>query len=264
MTGAGKLSRQVTGDREAEVIEAPSRRDRVRAATTQEIKQTARRILVQDGPDAISLRAIAREMGMTAPALYRYFGSHEELIKHVVADIFTELAAGLREKIDAASNAASGAAGLDVMTAKLIAACRAFRAWALAHRPEFSMIFGSPLPGLEMAHGDPIMECGLRFGQVFLDLFNELWLRSPFDVPEPDEVDPALRPQLERYRDMVGSDLPIGAMQTFLRCWVQLYGTVCLEVFGHLQFALEDPAPMFELMLSDLAPMLGLRYPLPR
>ncbi|HXB48826.1 MAG TPA: helix-turn-helix domain-containing protein, partial [Streptosporangiaceae bacterium] len=55
------------------MVQAPSRRDRVRAATTQEIIQTARRLLVQQGPDAVSLRAIAREMGMTAPALYRYF-----------------------------------------------------------------------------------------------------------------------------------------------------------------------------------------------
>ncbi len=249
------------------MIEAPSRRDRVRAATTSEIKQTARRLLVQQGSEAVSLRAIARAMGMTAPALYRYFDSHEELLRHVVADIFTELADELHEKIDAASDAAGradAAEGLDLMTVRLIAACRAFRGWALGHRPEFSMIFGSPLPGLELAQDDPVMECGLRLCQVFLDLFHELWLRRPFDVPGPDEIDPSLRRQLERYREHTGSDLPIGALQTFLRCWVVLYGAVCLEVFGHLRFALEDPSPMFELMLSDLTPMLGLAYPLPR
>ena len=81
------------------MVQASSRRDRVRAATTQEIKQTARRILVSHGSEAVSLRAIAREMGMTAPALYRYFGSHEELIKHVIADIFTELTDDLRAAI---------------------------------------------------------------------------------------------------------------------------------------------------------------------
>ncbi|HLN69148.1 MAG TPA: helix-turn-helix domain-containing protein, partial [Streptosporangiaceae bacterium] len=58
---------------------APSRRDRLRAATTEEIIQTARRLLVRSGPEAMSLRAIAREMGMTAPGLYRYFDSHEAL-----------------------------------------------------------------------------------------------------------------------------------------------------------------------------------------
>jgi len=59
------------------VVQALSRRDRLRAATVQEIKQTARRLLVSQGPDAVTLRAIAREMGMTAPGLYRYFSSHE-------------------------------------------------------------------------------------------------------------------------------------------------------------------------------------------
>ncbi len=90
------------------MVQAPSRRDRVRAATTQEIIQTARRLLVQHGPDAVSLRAIAREMGMTAPALYRYFSSHEELLRHVVADIFTELASHVRAAVDAAVDNTAG------------------------------------------------------------------------------------------------------------------------------------------------------------
>src|SRR5262250_3753595 len=88
------------------MVQAPSRRDRVRAATTQEIIQTARKLLVQDGPEAVSLRAIAREMGMTAPALYRYFGSHEELLRHVVASIFTEIAQYVQDGIHAAAELA--------------------------------------------------------------------------------------------------------------------------------------------------------------
>src|ERR1700733_15000897 len=86
------------------MIQAPSRRDRVRAATTQEIIQTARKLLVQEGPEAVSLQAIAREMGMTAPALYRYFGSHDELLRHVVADIFTDLATHVRTAVHEAAD----------------------------------------------------------------------------------------------------------------------------------------------------------------
>src|SRR5690349_8903767 len=80
----------------------PSRRDRLRAATIEEIIQTARQLLVKDGPEAVSLRAIAREMGMTAPGLYRYFGSHEELVRHLCAGIFTELGADIHRAIEAA------------------------------------------------------------------------------------------------------------------------------------------------------------------
>ena len=79
-----------------------TRRDRMRAATVDEIIQTARRLLVESGPEAMSLRAIAREMGMTAPGLYRYFDSHEELLRHVCASIFTELVTDIHRAIEAA------------------------------------------------------------------------------------------------------------------------------------------------------------------
>jgi AcrR family transcriptional regulator len=247
-------------------VQAPSRRDRVRAATTQEIIQTARKLLVQEGPDAVSLRAIAREMGMTAPALYRYFDSHEELLRHVVADIFTDLATHVRTAIhEAADLSAADLPEAEVMVLKMIAGCREFRAWTLTHVPEFSMIFGSPVPGLEVLHemhGDPTADCGYQFGQVFLDVLSDLFRRRPFAIPADDEIQPSLCDQLVRYRELVHVDLPLGALQTFLRCWVLLYGTVSLEVFGHMRFALDDPSPMFELMLSDLAPMIGLEYPL--
>ncbi|HUD76992.1 MAG TPA: helix-turn-helix domain-containing protein, partial [Streptosporangiaceae bacterium] len=74
----------MTAAAEPDAASPPSRRDRLRAATIEEIIATARRLLVQSGPEAVSLRAIAREMGMTAPALYRYFDSHQELLRHVV------------------------------------------------------------------------------------------------------------------------------------------------------------------------------------
>jgi AcrR family transcriptional regulator len=254
-------------EEDANMVQAPSRRDRVRAATTQEIIQTARRLVVEQGPTDVSLRAIAREMGMTAPALYRYFGSHEELLRHVVANIFTDVADHVRTAIHVAGQTSDPRlSDAEVMAVKLIAGCREFRVWALEHVPEFSMIFGSPLPGLEMLnelHGDPTVDCGHQFGQVFLDLFQELYRRRPFAVPADDEIQPGLRDQLAHYRRLVGSELPLGALQTFLRCWVLLYGTVSLEVFGHMRFALQDASQMFELMLSDLAPMIGLTYPLP-
>ncbi len=69
---------------------------------------------------------------------------------------------------------------------------------------------------------------------------------------------------LSRYRDALGSDIPVGAVLTFLRCWTVLYGAVSMEVFGHMSFALEDATPMFEFILGDLAALVGLQYPLPR
>ena len=246
---------------------APSRRDRLRAATIEEIIATARQLLVTSGPEAVSLRAIAREMGMTAPGLYRYFDSHEELLRHVIAGIFTELSGDIHQAIEAAGPAEPAEPTPDQMAAKLtlkmVAACREFRRWALNHKAEFGLLFGVPLPGLDDGRYDIADECALVFAGTFFTLFLELWRAAPFGVPAPEQIDPGLRDQLSRYRDALGTDIPVGAVLTFLRCWTVLYGAVAMEVFGHMSFALEDAAPMFEITLGDLASLVGLRYPLP-
>lgn len=236
------------------MVQMLSRRDRVRAETTAEIKQTARKILVEQGPEAVTLRAIAREMGMTAPALYRYFGSHEELIQHVVGDIFTEIGAGIAAAIDSAG---------DGMTEKMVAACREFRRWALNHKDEFALLFGVPVPGLDDGRFDIAEQCALEFAGTFYVLFLELWNATRFPVPADADIDPVLRRQLGRFGEKLGTNAPDGAILVFLRCWTLLYGALSMEVFGHLGFALDDPAPMFELTLGDLAGLVGLEYPLP-
>ena len=203
---------------------------------------------------------------MTAPGLYRYFGSHEELVRHVIAGIFTELARDIHQAIEAAAGPAEPTPDQMAakLTVKMVAACREFRRWALNHQAEFGLLFGVPLPGLDDGRYDIADECALVFAGTFFTLFLELWRAAPFPVPAPEQIDPGLRDQLTRYRDALGTDIPVGAVLTFLRCWTVLYGAVAMEVFGHLSFALEDAAPMFEMTLGDLAALVGLRYPLPR
>jgi AcrR family transcriptional regulator len=269
-TGTEPGAAQVAGTTGTEpgAAHPPSRRDRLRAATTEEIIQTARRLLVTNGPEAVSLRAIAREMGMTAPGLYRYFDSHEELLRHVCANIFTELGQDIGQAIQSAAASAPAEDTPDLhiakLTVKMVAACREFRRWALNHRAEFSLLFGVPLPGLDDGRYDIADECALEFAGTFFTLFLDLWSAVRFPVPAAGKIDPALRDQLTRYRDGLGADIPVGAVLTFLRCWTVLYGAVSMEVFGHMAFALEDAAPMFEFTLADLASLVGLRYPLPR
>jgi AcrR family transcriptional regulator len=203
-------------------------------------------------------------MGMTAPGLYRYFGSYEELLSHVCASIFTELGADIRQAIETAESPAGpdGGQRAGQITVKMIAACREFRRWSLSHQSEFALLFGVPLPGLDDERYNIAEECAVAFAWTFLELFLELWAVQPFGAPAPAQIDPALLSQLSRYREALGVDLPAGAVLVFLRCWTVLYGAVAMEVFGHLRFALDDPAPMFELTLSDLARLVGLQYPL--
>src|SRR3712207_9468529 len=106
-----------------EALEPVSRRDRVRADTLREIKQAARRVLVEQGEAGLALRAVARELGMTAPGLYRYFASREDLVEHLVADLYAEIA----DEMDAACAAADPGTPAQ----KLMAASRTFRAWAI-------------------------------------------------------------------------------------------------------------------------------------
>jgi AcrR family transcriptional regulator len=233
-----------------------SRRDRVRAATVQEITETARRILVKEGPEAVTLRAIAREMGMTAPALYRYFGSHHELLRHIIGEIFNSLTDSVQAELHRETSRS--------MTRKFVVACTEFRRWSLAHKQEYALIFGVPLPGLEMdmTKEDFAQECGRRFALTFLSLMLKLWNESPFPVMADDEIDPGLYDQLSLYRERLGvQHLPIGVVVVFVDCWIRLQGFVSLEVFGHMGFALSDATPMFELMLADMAQRLGLTYP---
>ncbi|TYK49120.1 TetR/AcrR family transcriptional regulator [Actinomadura decatromicini] len=230
-----------------------TRRDRLRAATVKEISETARWILVEQGPEAVTLRAIAREMGMTAPALYRYFDSHGELLRHLVGELFNELTDEL--------HAAMHAVPPGDMSGKFLAVSRQFRYWALAHPREYALLFGAPVRGADSEEVDFADECARRFGWTFMTLFLELWKKSPFPVPPDEDIDPALLPQLRRYRDeVVEVELPLGVIQEFLRCWIRLQGGVSLDVFGHLDFALEDAEPMFELMLRETGETLGLKY----
>jgi AcrR family transcriptional regulator len=231
-----------------------SRRDRVRADTVREIKETARRVLVEHGADGLALRAIAREMGMTAPALYRYFASREDLVEHVVADLYDELSDVLEAARDAESPELPGA--------RILAVSRAFRTWATTHHAEFGLLFGSPAQSVgidEHGVGEGIAhEAGRRFGGIFAALLAQIYLERGFPTPTDDELDPALREQLRTWCHTLPVPLPLGVMYVFLSCWIRLYGMVCMEVFGHLRFALDDAQPMFEAELRALGEVLGV------
>ena len=242
--------------------EMPSRRERARADTVLEIKRTARRVLVEHGVDGLALRAVARQMGMTAPAIYRYFSSRENLVDNVVADLYGELCDVLEAVRDAAAPATPGV--------QLLHVSRAFRTWATTHRPEFGLLFGSAgqqvLPEDAHDHGDrPSQLGGARFGAVFAELVARIYLEQGFEVPEESDLDPALAAQLREWCAKLPVPLPLGVVHVFLGCWIRLYGLVCMEIFGHLRFALHDAQPMFEAELRSLAEVLGVgpEYPPP-
>lgn len=232
-----------------------SRRDRARVDTVREIKETARKVLVEQGVDGLALRAVAREMGMTAPALYRYFDSREDLVENVVADLYDELVALLEAARDDARPATA--------PIQLLTCSRAFRGWATTHHAEFGLLFGSAgervLPeGFRDDCERPAQLAAARFGGVFATLVAQIYVEQGFPIPADEDIEPPLQEQLRAWCAKLPVELPLGVMQVFLSCWIRLYGLVCMEIFGHLKFALDDAEPMFEAELHGLARVLGV------
>jgi AcrR family transcriptional regulator len=227
----------------------PSRRERLRAATMAEILLIGRRLLVEEGPAAVTLRAIAREMGMTAAALYRYVDSHEDLMVAIAVDFHDELTASLEAARDAAAD--------DPLPWQLLIVSRQFRLWALAHPVEFQLVFTNPLPNLLKPCDGPLEAAGQRFGLVFADLFMGLVQEGYVRVPDPSDVDAGLIAALSVSASIdIGLPLPLQAV--FVECWTRLYGAVAMEVFGQLQWALYDSEAIFELTMRQLAERLGI------
>lgn len=232
---------------------ALTRREVNREATLVDVRQRARELLVAEGPAGVTLRPIARAVGLTAPALYRYYASREDLLLDLIADLYDELSTSMERARDEKSEGD--------LTGRFIAVTRAFRAWGCEHPREFELVFATPVGDPGAPKDARLEQCGQRFGGVFQGLFVEQWHRQPFPVPSDDELDPRLRRQLGQWARDNAIPLPLGALDVFLTCWVRLYGLISLEVFGHLSFALADVEPMFEAMLAELATKLRLDWP---
>ncbi|GAB3569183.1 TetR/AcrR family transcriptional regulator [Amycolatopsis endophytica] len=228
-----------------------SRRARVRQAALEEIHGAARTLLVERGPAAVTINGVARQVGMSGPALYHYYASHDELVGAVTAGFFRELAAAMEQARDARADAPVGE--------RIVAVCRAMRAWAIAHPAEFGWIFAGPVTPPNRDPGSTRHRAGQRFEQVLLDLTIELWEIRPFPVPDPADLPGSLREQLTAYSASIDGRLPPAAAHVFLSCWIRLYGLLCMEVLHQLDFAYTDLEPVFEECLDDIAGILGLR-----
>ncbi|MEU4542081.1 TetR/AcrR family transcriptional regulator [Nonomuraea dietziae] len=229
-----------------------SRRDRLRQATVEEIHATVRRLLVAQGSAAVTINAVAREMGMSGPALYHYYASHDELVGAVTAGFFRELAETMEQARDTHADAPIGD--------RLLSVCRAMRSWAVAHPAEFGWIFASPIAPPNRQRDSVRHQAALRFEQVLLDLTVELWQAQPFPVPDLAGLPASLREQLTAYSAAIEGQLPPEAAHVFLTCWIRLYGLLCMEILHQLDFAYTDLEPVFEECLRDLSVKLSVGY----
>jgi AcrR family transcriptional regulator len=231
-----------------------TRRERMREATLLEIKEVAREHLRAHGPSGISLRAIARDIGMTAPALYRYYGSLDDLVTAMIETYTDEIS----DTMEAARDELPPAE----IAHRLVAVTRAFRRWALDHRAEYALVFGSPVPDPTRSPGDVAPAPGGRFGGIFFTLYTDLWRHTRFAVPADEDIPDGLRTRLRGMPASFGTpadDLPLGLIKSFATAWIKLYGLVTMEVFGHVRFLIGDADALFEAELTDLGVALGVK-----
>ncbi len=239
----------------------PTRRGRARAATEQDIRRTARKLLVEQGPEAVTLRAIARELGITAPALYRYYGSRDELVETLRLDVCADLAAELAEDIVDLP---------DDGVHQLFAICKGFRRWALTHTKEFTLVFASPTGGVGSAAGSALSRVDEPFGRIFLAAAGQVLAMQELVTPSNDVVPIELRDDLavfqaellavlsEQGLKFPAEKLDLGVTYLMIQFWARLYGHVTLEVFGNYPIPVSKPDVLFEAMLIDLAREIGL------
>ncbi|MCT4353852.1 TetR/AcrR family transcriptional regulator [Streptomyces sp. Je 1-79] len=222
-------------------------RARARIEITAAIKDEARAQLAAEGAAKLSLRAVAREVGMVSSALYRYFPSRDDLLTALIVDAYDAVGGAAEEAL-----AAAEARGGDHL-ARWTAVCRAVRTWALAHPHEYALIYGSPVPGYSAPQDTigPASRVGLVLITIARDAFTADGVAPP---PLPGE----LRPEAERMAADLAPDLPPALVVALVAAWSQLFGLVSFEVFGQFHRIVEERDEFFTATAARLGRDIGL------
>jgi AcrR family transcriptional regulator len=213
------------------------------------IRTAAREELRRSGAAGLSLRAVARDVGIAVSALYRYFPSRDELLTDLIVAAFDEHADAVE----------AGGTHDDVREA-LRGAMHAYRAWAVAHPAEFGLAYGAPVPGY-VAPPEQTVRPGSRIGRFALGL---LARADAEDRLDPDalrrraaRLSPGTAEQLEAWAHRRGQRAPSEVLAVWLDLFVHLHGLVSMEVFGLLRPITPDAAPYaIEVFDHDLAALV--------
>ncbi|MEV0112787.1 TetR/AcrR family transcriptional regulator [Streptomyces sp. NPDC050844] len=220
-------------------------RARARVEVTAAIKDEARRQLAGDGAAKLSLRAVARELGMVSSALYRYFPSRDELLTALIIDAYDSL------------GAAAEAAHAEVATAAPVrrwtVTCEAVRSWALAHPHEYALIYGSPVPGYSAPQST--VEAAARVGLLLIGIVRDAHRERGVAVRK---LPAGLRSEAERMAADLAPDLPPAVIAAMVAAWAQLFGLVGFEVFGQFNRVVEERSEFFSYSATQLAHGVGL------
>lgn len=234
----------------------PSLRERHRQEVLADIRRVASAHLAAQGAAALSLRAVARDVGMAVSAMYRYYASRDELITDLLVAAFNDQADAVEAAI-----ALTERDGPDVASA-VRAAFVAYRDWSRAHPAEFGLAYGTPVPGYS-APAERTVRAGARVGDRLMALMCRAWAAGGLDpaaaTARAAVLSASTAQQFEALRTRRGYDLPIPVMAAALDGFVRIHGFVAMEVFGHLRPITPDAAAYFQETLDAELTRLGLR-----
>ncbi|WP_052668320.1 TetR/AcrR family transcriptional regulator [Nitriliruptor alkaliphilus] len=247
---------------------AEGRRDAARRRTMAELDAAALAEVHEHGAVALSLRRVARRMGMSPAGLYRYVDSREGLLTRLIAGGYEDLADHLAVATGAEPRPAADrdrpapdppvvAAGGAALADRVRAVALAYRHWGVTHPQEFGLLFGDPIPGYAAPPGGVTVEAMGRVGSALGAPIVEAWLAGRLrTLPLPD-LDPEQGERLAEMAKVADRELPPEVSLSLLAFWGRLHGQVSLEVFGHHRWLFPDGCePLFradlEAMLRDL------------
>jgi AcrR family transcriptional regulator len=223
-------------------------RARVRAQMVEEIKAVARRHLAADGAN-LSLRAVARDLGMVSSAVYRYFASRDELLTALIIEGYDAMG-------EAAERAEAAVPRRD-LTGRWMATCHGVRGWGLAHPAEYALLYGSPVPGY--AAPDDTVGPATRVQAVLGAILRDGVDAGTLGARPGERLPRALRADLRRLlSDPRFAGVPEPVMARGMTAWLHLFGVLSFELFGQLNRVIEDRDTFFDQQMRAMAALVGL------
>ena len=224
-------------------------RERARAELTREIKEEARRQVAAEGAQGLSLRAVARQLGMVSSAVYRYYPSRDSLLTALIIDAYDSLGAAV-ETADAGQPRSD-------FRGRWRALCHSARNWAVAGPHEYALIYGSPVPGYRAPQETiaPASRAGLILGRLLADAWAGHAISA---VPAGPPMSAQLAGQAATLAAAIAPAVPGPVVLRGLIAWTQLFGMISFELFGQFVGIVDPADDFFSHAVGQMADFAGL------
>jgi AcrR family transcriptional regulator len=221
-------------------------RARARAEVRTAILAAASKRLAEDGANDLSLRAVARDVGMVSSAVYRYFASRDELLTALIIEAYDSLGDHVEAHVQATSGRPGGERWVD--------AAMAIRSWAHDHPNDYALIYGTPIPGY--AAPDDTVASGTRVARALVGIVREADHLDPVD---DRPIEPSLSESFAALRAELDLDVDDATTLAIVTAWTQLFGLLTFELFGQTRNLVSDDEALFRAAATAMAASIGLR-----